>query len=33
MPTCNVVLTKREESLIEALVRSGRYQNAGEVLL
>ena len=32
MPTRNVVLTERQEALIEALVRSGRYQNASEVL-
>jgi len=32
MPTRNVVLTKRQEKLIEALVESGRYQNASEVL-
>jgi len=32
MPTRNVVLTMRHESLIEALVSSGRYQNASEVL-
>jgi antitoxin ParD1/3/4 len=32
MPTRNVVLTDRQESLIEALVQSGRYQNAGDVL-
>lgn len=32
MPTRNVVLTERQETLIEALVRSGRYQNASEVL-
>lgn len=32
MPTRNVVLTKRQEELIEALVESGRYQNASEVL-
>ena len=32
MPTRNVVLTERQEKLIEALVRSGRYQNASEVL-
>ena len=32
MPTRNVVLTKRQESLIDALVHSGRYQNASEVL-
>jgi antitoxin ParD1/3/4 len=32
MPTRNVVLTAHHESVIEALVRSGRYQNASEVL-
>jgi antitoxin ParD1/3/4 len=32
MPTRNVVLTKRQEELIETLVASGRYQNASEVL-
>ncbi len=32
MPTRNVVLTDRQETLIEALVQSGRYQNASEVL-
>ena len=32
MPTKNVVLTKRQEELIETLVESGRYQNASEVL-
>ena len=32
MPTRNVVLTAHHESLIEALVSTGRYQNAGEVL-
>jgi antitoxin ParD1/3/4 len=32
MPMRNVVLTKREEKLIEALVESGRYRNASEVL-
>jgi antitoxin ParD1/3/4 len=32
MPTRNVVLTKRQEELIETLVGSGRYQNASEVL-
>ena len=32
MPTKTVVLTKRQEELIEALVASGRYQNASEVL-
>jgi antitoxin ParD1/3/4 len=32
MPTRNVVLTERQENLIDALVQSGRYQNASEVL-
>ena len=32
MPTRNVVLTKHQEELIEALVEAGRYQNASEVL-
>jgi antitoxin ParD1/3/4 len=32
MPTKNVVLTKRQQKLIETLVESGRYQNASEVL-
>lgn len=32
MPTRNVVLTERQEELIETLVESGRYQNASEVL-
>ncbi|MFL6798545.1 MAG: type II toxin-antitoxin system ParD family antitoxin [Xanthobacteraceae bacterium] len=32
MPTRNVVLTKRQQGLIETLVESGRYQNASEVL-
>jgi antitoxin ParD1/3/4 len=32
MPTRNVVLTARQTELIERLVRSGRYQNASEVL-
>jgi antitoxin ParD1/3/4 len=32
MPTRNVVLTDYHESIIEALVSSGRYQNASEVL-
>ena len=32
MPTRNVVLTAHHESVIEALVNSGRYQNASEVL-
>ena len=32
MPTRNVVLSERQHDLVEALVRSGRYQNASEVL-
>lgn len=32
MATRNVVLTDRQEKLIETLVSSGRYQNASEVL-
>src|SRR5437660_11256787 len=32
MPTRNVVLTERQEQLVETLVESGRYQNASEVL-
>ncbi len=32
MATRNVVLTQRQEELIDALVESGRYQNASEVL-
>jgi antitoxin ParD1/3/4 len=32
MPTRNVVLTERQERFIEALVESGRYQNASEGL-
>ena len=32
MPTRNVVLTKHQQSLIDGLVASGRYQNASEVL-
>ena len=32
MPTRNVVLTEHQAELIEALVESGRYQNASEVL-
>ncbi|MGC2774853.1 MAG: type II toxin-antitoxin system ParD family antitoxin [Bradyrhizobium sp.] len=32
MPTRNVVLTDHQEEVIEALVESGRYQNASEVL-
>ena len=32
MPTRNIVLTTHQEAVIEALVGSGRYQNASEVL-
>lgn len=32
MPTRNVVLSDHQQELIEALVQSGRYQNASEVL-
>ena len=32
MPTRNVVLTDQQADLVEGLVRSGRYQNASEVL-
>lgn len=32
MATRNVVLTDRQEALIERLVEEGRYQNASEVL-
>src|SRR5258708_14181507 len=32
MPTRNVVLTDHQETLIDNLVESGRYQNASEVL-
>ena len=32
MPTRNVVLTDHHEKVIAALVESGRYQNASEVL-
>ncbi|MGK9170391.1 type II toxin-antitoxin system ParD family antitoxin [Inquilinus limosus] len=32
MPTRNVVVTDHQAELIEALVKSGRYQNASEVL-
>lgn len=32
MPTRNVVLTDRHQEIIDRLVRSGRYQNASEVL-
>lgn len=32
MPTRNVVLSNQQQTLIESLVESGRYQNASEVL-
>lgn len=32
MPTRNVVLSDHQHELVESLVRSGRYQNASEVL-
>ncbi|NLC37171.1 MAG: type II toxin-antitoxin system ParD family antitoxin [Alcaligenaceae bacterium] len=32
MPTRNVVLTEHQQSFVETLVQSGRYQNASEVL-
>lgn len=32
MPTRNIVLTDHQETLLERLVSSGRYQNASEVL-
>ena len=32
MPTRNVVLTDHQHEVIETLIRSGRYQNASEVL-
>ena len=32
MPTRNVVLSDHQQALVETLVRSGRYQNASEVL-
>jgi antitoxin ParD1/3/4 len=32
VPTRNVVLTEHQATLIEALVQSGRYQNASEVM-
>ena len=32
MATRNVVLTERQQNLIDMLVESGRYQNASEVL-
>jgi len=32
MPTRNLVLSERQHGFVETLVRSGRYQNASEVL-
>lgn len=32
MPTRNVVLSEHQHALVDELVRSGRYQNASEVL-
>lgn len=32
MPTRNVVLTEHQHDFVDALVQSGRYQNASEVL-
>jgi antitoxin ParD1/3/4 len=32
MPTRNVVLTEHHQAVIDRLVKSGRYQNASEVL-
>ncbi len=32
MPTRNVVLSDQQHELVDALVQSGRYQNASEVL-
>ena len=32
MPTRNVVITDRQATMIVRLVKSGRYQNASEVL-
>lgn len=32
MPTRNVVLTEHHEEIIDRLVKSGRYQNASEVM-
>jgi antitoxin ParD1/3/4 len=32
MPTKNVVLTEYQTEFIETLIKSGRYQNASEVL-
>ena len=32
MPTRNIVLTDRQQGFIDSLLKSGRYQNASEVL-
>ena len=32
MATRNVVLTEHQSALVDSLVKSGRYQNASEVL-
>lgn len=32
MPTRNVVLSEHQQNFVETLVKSGRYQNASEVL-
>ena len=32
MPTRNIVLSEAQESLIQDLVDTGRYRNAGEVI-
>ncbi len=32
MPTRNAVLSDHQQELVETLVRSGRYQDASEVL-
>ena len=32
MPTLNIVLSEAQESLIQDLVDTGRYRNAGEVI-
>ena len=32
MPTRNVVLSEHQQEFVETLVKSGRYQNASEVL-
>jgi antitoxin ParD1/3/4 len=32
MPTRNVVLTNEQADLVQSLVKSGRYQNASEVI-